>query len=284
MASAVQLSFSIRTSTNVKTVHLVGSWDGYKNQLPLSKDAASSKAGSWKGTFRFQGATLKLGQRYWYYYILDGFHVCHDPAKDSTTEPTTGRELNILDVPGGKSSTASADKRSSQNVAHGRALSPGKIQHPRPAKPYASRQIREVDYSRSPPSDDEDLVKRLEQTRLTDYRDRTDSPPSAIAPSPASPACGSAESSSPSELSSLSDHSRSRSCVCERYGVTRRGDRVKIDCGGARCGYGSQGESSSSGCSSEDSESEEDVKRRAALARAGHRNSRAMATSGRSRR
>ncbi|TKA46010.1 hypothetical protein B0A55_13745, partial [Friedmanniomyces simplex] len=79
--ATVQLNFTLRTSTNCKTVHLLGSWDGYKGQLPLSKD--SSKAGGWKGTFRFQGATLKQGQRYWYYYIIDGYHVSHDPARES---------------------------------------------------------------------------------------------------------------------------------------------------------------------------------------------------------
>lgn len=73
--SAIQLSFNLRTSTNVKTVHLLGSWDGYKGQLPLSKD--SSKRGNWKGTFRFQGSTLQLGQRYWYY-------VCHAPFLNSS--------------------------------------------------------------------------------------------------------------------------------------------------------------------------------------------------------
>src|SRR5690349_10951329 len=107
---AVQLSFTLRTSPNVRTVHLLGSWDNYSKQLPLSsvsptKDP-SAKPGSWRGTFRFQGThALKLGQRYWYYYIVDGYHVSHDPAKEFVTEPTTGRKLNILDVPGGKSSS-----------------------------------------------------------------------------------------------------------------------------------------------------------------------------------
>merc|ERR1712093_352887 len=95
----VQLSFSLRTSSSVKTVHLLGSWDNYSGQLPLSKDKTSSKSGAWKGTFRFQGTTLQPGQRYWYYYIIDGYHVSHDPGQSSTTEPTTGRVLNILDVP-----------------------------------------------------------------------------------------------------------------------------------------------------------------------------------------
>jgi len=116
--AAVQLSFSLRTSSSVKTVHLLGSWDNYAGQLPLSKDKTSSKSGSWKGTFRFQGATLQAGQRYWYYYIIDGYHVSHDPSQSSTTEPTTGRVLNILDVPqeeSSKSSKTSSSKRSSSS-------------------------------------------------------------------------------------------------------------------------------------------------------------------------
>lgn len=63
--AATQLTFTLRTSANVKTTHLIGSWDNYAGQLPLSKDPA--KAGGWKGTFRFSNTTLKQGQRYWYY-------------------------------------------------------------------------------------------------------------------------------------------------------------------------------------------------------------------------
>jgi hypothetical protein len=40
--------------------------------------------------------------------------------------------------------------------------------------------------------------------------------------------------------------STSSCCTCERYGITRAGSRVKLDCGGSRCGY-----SESSECSSE---------------------------------
>jgi hypothetical protein len=81
------LSFSLRVSSGVKTVHLLGSWDGYTGQLPLSKDKSSSK-GSWKGTFRFQPTVIEAGQRYWYYYIIDGYHVSHNPSEESTVEPS----------------------------------------------------------------------------------------------------------------------------------------------------------------------------------------------------
>jgi len=63
--AAIQLNFSLRTSSGCKTVHLLGSWDNYAGQLPLSKDP--KKSGGWLGCFKFQGATLKQGQRYWYY-------------------------------------------------------------------------------------------------------------------------------------------------------------------------------------------------------------------------
>jgi len=54
----------------------------------------------------------------------------------------------------------------------------------------------------------------------------------------------SSNTSSPSSVSSTSS-----CCTCERYGITRAGNRVKLDCGGSRCGY-----SDGSDCSSESEE------------------------------
>jgi len=286
--AAVQLSFSLRTSSGVKTVHLLGSWDNYAGQLPLSKDKTSSKSGAWKGTFRFQGTTLQPGQRYWYYYIIDGYHVSHDPGQDSTTEPTTGRVLNILDVPhetsshksSSKSSSSSRhssdrekDKRSSKHssrdkhsssssrresrrdslslsvdIPKGRPLSMSKIQSPKPITPHATKHILEGDYS-APTV--EELTSRFSTTTIDEYEEYglSNSPPSSVGSSLSSRS----DSDSPSSASSLSDYSTSRSssagCTCERYGITRGGDRVKLDCGGSRCGYS---DDSSSCCSSED--------------------------------
>ncbi|KAK2795954.1 hypothetical protein FQN50_009659 [Emmonsiellopsis sp. PD_5] len=268
--AAVQLSFSIRTSPNVKTIHLLGSWDNYTGQLPLSQDA-SAKPGSWKGTFRFQGSSLNLGQRYWYYvsrivpeytiststyitiqYIMDGYHVSHDPTAQYTVEPTTGRKLNILDVPNGarKDHDKSHQRQSSSRVIKGRALSPSKIQHPKPSKPYASRQIRDPRYS--PPPTVSELTRRFGTVDISDSEsDLSSSPPSSTGSSISSRS----SNTSPSSLSSLSDNSSL--CSCERYGITRKGDRVKIDCGGSRCGVKSVGSSSDSDiCSSSDSEEE----------------------------
>lgn len=281
--AAVQLSFSLRTSSSVKTVHLLGSWDHYAGQLPLSKDKSSSKSGSWKGTFRFQGATLQPGQRYWYYYIIDGYHVSHDPGHPSTTEPTTGRVLNILDVPLEKASSkhssskhsssrhtsdksksssrhhssrekeSSSSRRDSRRDSHltvdipkGRPLSISQIKSPKPMSPHATKHILEADYGA--PSVEE-LTSRFIATAIADDYgyDLAGSPPSSVGSSLSSRS----DSSSPSSASSLSDYSSPRStsvgCTCQRYGITRKGDRVKLDCGGSRCGYS---DDSSSCCSS----------------------------------
>jgi len=283
--AAVQLSFSLRTSSSVKTVHLLGSWDNYAGQLPLSKDKTSSKSGAWKGTFRFQGTTLQPGQRYWYYYIIDGYHVSHDPAQSSTTEPTTGRVLNILDVPSEKSSSSShrssktsssskhssdKEKRSSKHhssrdkhssssrresrrdslslsvdIPKGRPLSVSQIKSPKPVTPHATKYILEADYS-APTV--EELTSRFSTATIDEEYgyDLSNSPPSSVGSSLSSRS----DSDSPSSASSLSDYSSgSVNCTCERYGITRSGDRVKLDCGGSRCGYS---DDSSSCCSSDD--------------------------------
>jgi hypothetical protein len=284
--ASVQLSFSLRTSSSVKTVHLLGSWDNYAGQLPLSKDKTSSKSGSWKGTFRFQGATLQPGQRYWYYYIIDGYHVSHDPAQSSTTEPTTGRVLNILDVPAEnssahKSSSKSSSKHSSSDkkdrsskhhsskdkhsssasrresrrdslslavdIPKGRPLSVSQIQSPKPVTPHATKYILEANYG-APTI--EELTSRFSAATIDEDYDYSlsNSPPSSVGSSLSSRS----DSDSPSSASSLSDYSTSGSgsqCTCERYGITRGGDRVKLDCGGSRCGYS---DDSSSCCSDED--------------------------------
>lgn len=277
--AAVQLSFSLRTSSGVKTVHLLGSWDNYSGQLPLSKDKTSSKSGAWKGTFRFQGTTLQPGQRYWYYYIIDGYHVSHDPGQSSTTEPTTGRTLNILDVPQeshkssktSSSSKHSSDKRSSKHhssrdkhsstsrresrrdslslsvdIPKGRPLSVSQIQSPKPVTPHATKYILEADYG-APTV--EELTSRFSTTTIDEYGyDLAASPPSSVGSSLSSRS----DSDSPSSASSISDYSSPRSeaggCTCERYGITRGGDRIKLDCGGSRCGYS---DDSSSCCSSD---------------------------------
>jgi len=274
-SSATQLSFSLRTTSGVKNVHLLGSWDNYAGQLPLARDRSSSKSGAWKGTFKFQQSLLQPGQRYWYYYIIDGYHVSHDPGQESVLEPTTNRTLNILDVPHSKHSSSSKEshtssrsskhkssssshhsskhtskresRRDSADVPKGRPLSVSQIQSPRPVNPHATKYILESDYtgvsnsaySHPQAQTIEDLTSRFSSTTISDYSYgggydyQSSSPPSSVGSSLSSRS----DSSSPSSASSLSDYSSTSACTCERYGITRSGDRVKLDCGGSRCGY-----------------------------------------------
>lgn len=263
---STQLSFSIRVTSSVKTVHLLGSWDNYVGQLPLSKDKTSSKSGSWKGTFRFQSSVLQPGQRYWYYYIIDGYHCAHNPAEVSTVEPTTGRSLNILDVKGSKSSSSkssSPSKSSSRSSRHhssslrkshkidipkGRPLSMSQIQAPKPLSPGATRNILNEDYVDEAAI--EELTAHFGSIDIDEvYFDEN----FALRGSPLSSSTSSLSYRSDSSSSNLSGYSTPASdcssCTCERYGITRKGERVRIDCGGARCGV-----SDSESCSSEDEE------------------------------
>jgi len=270
--AGIQLAFGMRTSSGVKTVHLLGSWDNYSGQLPLAKDKTSSKSGVWKGTFRFQGATLEPGQRYWYYYIIDGYHVSHDPAQSHTVEPTTGRKLNIIDIPASSSSSSSSSRSKSSTDKHskhsshdkhsshrrearrdslalsleipkGRPLSMSKIKAPKPISPGAAKFIKKHDYESQTV---EELTKRFANTSYYDDYSPVSSPPSSA---------GSSLSSRSGSVTSMSDDSSVgvANCVCERYGITRKGDRIKLDCGGSRCGYV---DDSSSCCSDDDYEYE----------------------------
>lgn len=260
--AAVQLNFSLRTSANCKSVHLLGSWDGYNGQLPLSKD--SSKSGGWKGTFRFQSTTLKQGQRYWYYYIIDGYHVSHDPARESVVEPTTKRQLNIIDIPTAKSavpavaaikSSSRHERRISQaTVPKGRSLSPSQIKSPVPQRPHETASIR-----RGEQVTVEALTAKFAKHRVEDESSEEDSEESddeSDVPSLSSRSSRSSASSTPSSVSSTRS-----CCTCERYGITRAGNRVKLDCGGSRCGY-----SETESCSSE---SEDEYRARMSTRRQG---------------
>jgi len=136
----------------------------------------------------------------------------------------------------------------SVDIPKGRPLSISQIQSPKPVTPHATKYILEADYS-APTV--EELTSRFSTTTIDEEYgyEMSNSPPSSVGSSLSSRS----DSDSPSSASSLSDYSTSRSgsvnCTCERYGITRGGDRVKLDCGGSRCGYS---DDSSSCCSSDD--------------------------------
>jgi hypothetical protein len=137
------------------------------------------------------------------------------------------------------------------DIPKGRPLSVSKIQSPKPVAPHATKYILEADYSA--PSVEE-LTRRFGSTSVNDYGyDYDYELPSSPASSVGSTISSSSGMSSPSSASSISDYSSpaGSDCTCERYGITRRGDRIKLDCGGSRCGYS---EDDSSCCSDEDAE------------------------------
>jgi len=248
--AAIQLSFSLRTTSNVKQVHLIGSWDGYQGQMPLSRESGSSK---WKGTFRFQPNVMQAGQRYWFYYMLDGYQVSHDPSKEFTQEPTTGRHLNILDVPMSASSSkssrhskssSSSSRRYSRELPRGRPAS--EIRSPMPVRP--GKVAKQLEAAARTQAALDAMNHRFSRAKLSEYsdedsdiEDESDSDVDSDVPSLSSGGSTLSGCSSPSSVSSASSD-----CTCNRYGVTRAGERVKLDCGGSRCGYEHTSEESSS--------------------------------------
>jgi len=191
---------------------------------------------------------------------MDGYHVTHDPAREYVVEPTTQRKLNTLDVPGGRSSSKrdSMSSRSSKHnsrrlsidVANGRGISPSQIRSPRPYKPGQTTHIVDEAYDRTAV---DELQYRMARTTISESDEDSagddGSDISSDVPSLTSYSSRSSQSSSPSSLSTCSS-----GCTCERYGITREGQRVKLDCGGQRCGYGD----GNSSCSEE---SEEEYRR-----------------------
>ncbi len=127
-------------------------------------------------------------------------------------------------------------------IPKGRPLSQSQIKSPKPEKPYQTRHL--YDHPTA-----EELADRFGRARLDedDSDSASSSPPSSVGSSLSSRS----DSNSPSSASSLSDYSSPDTpvCTCQRYGITRKGDRVKLDCGGSRCGY-----TDSSDCSSESDE------------------------------
>lgn len=128
------------------------------------------------------------------------------------------------------------------------------IKAPKPVSPNMAKHILDSDYDTL-----EELTTRFGSTGLDDY-----SYQHHVGMSPVS-STGSSSLSYRSDGSSSPGSSRSGystpnsdlgSCTCERYGITRKGERVKLDCGGRRCGYGEE-----SSCSSGASDGEREPRR-----------------------
>jgi len=118
--------------------------------------------------------------------------------------------------------------------------------------PHATRHILEADYY-----DEEELeeltarfgAQAMDDDVITDFSN------SPVSSSGSSLSYRSDSSSPNSSMSGYSTpNSDCSSCTCERYGITRKGERVKLDCGGSRCAHSDD----SSDCSSIISESEDE--------------------------
>jgi hypothetical protein len=127
-------------------------------------------------------------------------------------------------------------------VPKGRPLDKSQIQSPKPTKPQETRSIRTEQFVHPTL---EQLTKKFAQQQIQSddesSEEESDSDAESDVPSLSSRSSRSSASSTPSSVSSTSS-----CCTCERYGITRAGARVKLDCGGSRCGY-----SDGSECSSE---------------------------------
>jgi hypothetical protein len=124
------------------------------------------------------------------------------------------------------------------------------IQAPKPMSPHATKHILDSDYY-----DNEQIEELTAQFGSAGLEDDliTDFSTSPVSSSGSSLSYRSDSSSPNSSLSGYSTPgSECSTCTCERYGITRKGERVKIDCGGARCGYDDESDM----CSSDASEDE----------------------------
>lgn len=117
--------------------------------------------------------------------------------------------------------------------------------------PHATRHILDGSY------DDEEVAELAERFGYATFEDEynedlvtdfgSSSPVSSVGSGSDLSSYYRSDSSSPN--SSMSGYSTPSSdcssCTCERYGITRKGDRVRLDCGGSRCGYDNESECSS---------------------------------------
>jgi len=102
--------------------------------------------------------------------------------------------------------------------------------------PHATKNILDADYCDNEAL--EELTARFGSADLDEDDFITDFSASPVSSTGSSLSYRSDSSSPSSSLSGYSTPgSECSTCTCERYGITRKGDRVKLDCGGARCGY-----------------------------------------------
>ncbi|CAI7675777.1 unnamed protein product [Penicillium manginii] len=219
--ASIQLKFTLQAPPNVKTIHLVGSWDNYSRQHRLHSEG---QEGLWSGELRSPLSVLQPGHRYGYYYIMDGYQISHDEAP-------INRKLEFFDIPSDllKPDPYNLSQRSGK-FAIPPCVSSTEIKHPQPSKPFDPNLIYKDDFAPntnrlscgtagSSLSDGGASSYSENSHRSSGTSNYSDSSNSTLPP-----------------LQSPTQHNL-RQCHCDRYGITRTGDRVKLNCGGSRCEY-----------------------------------------------
>lgn len=167
MSSSTSNTFTLLVPPHIKSVQLLGSWDNYGRRYEMTQ--SQSTPGMWRLNIKFPETGSFGSKRYWYYYILDGYFESHDPNMPTTTEPTRGITLNILDIirsgssspvsprsarpevmyPGSHVHPAQYSLRSDQHIRCARPPSHPSIVAPKPRNPMAAHKLTiDTDYHR----------------------------------------------------------------------------------------------------------------------------------------
>ncbi|KAJ5682788.1 hypothetical protein N7462_005953 [Penicillium macrosclerotiorum] len=159
MTSTTLMTFLLVTNPEIRSVKLLGSWDNFSRPYAMERDKRVGP-GHWRGCHTFtdiigdgppgdkvqwRSGGLKMGQTYWYYYLLDEDVEYFNQAEPVTTKCPLlpGQPVNVLNVPiilPDSRSHVRSNSNSSQKSEH-RTMNPeDKFMNPRkPPKPNLAR-------------------------------------------------------------------------------------------------------------------------------------------------
>jgi len=152
-----------------------------------------------------------------------------------------------------------SSRSSRPSTIYGRPISPSQITHPRPSKPQQayshltqpskardlaietlSRQLRHQVIDSSDESEFSSDNESLPSDQPSSHTSSSDDESDSEARTPDSYTSGSSRGFSPPTSASSPEVDYSvplPQCYCGIHGITRTGERIKIDCYGQRCGY-----------------------------------------------
>lgn len=188
-------------------------------------------------------------------FLVDNYKYDIDPDVDFITERTSKRKMNILDIPIKHSHRQHFDR---DGIATGRPLSPERIVAPRPSKPVQayshfttsnkSREIaietlsRRLAYAKMDSSDESEFASDSDvpSDRPSSHTSSSDDEPDRERSRFSSNSSDSESSRGLSPITPTDDDSDRGSppvCYCHKYGITRSGQKLKIDCNGKDCHF-----------------------------------------------